>query len=179
MNLFRTLLGTALVGGVLTALPAAIPAATPAAQASVPECGPADLGVSFKTRGAAAGSLFGVLRYRNVSTHACRTGGYGGLSFVGHHDGRQIGAAAVRAPGTPVRSFVLHPGQRAVSKVQIAQTANYDKSLCRPKKVDGFRVYVPDAYVSDFVPYPTRACSRKVIKTFSPQLSHQALKKKH
>jgi hypothetical protein len=62
--------------------------------------------------------------------------------------------------------------------VQIPQTANYDKSLCRPKRVDGFRVYVPDAYVSLFVPYQTRACSRKVIKSFSPQLSHQALKKK-
>lgn len=174
MNLFRTLLGTALVGGVLTVLPAT----APAVQASVPECGPHDLGVSFRTRGAAAGSLFGVLRYRNVTTHPCRTGGYGGLSFVGHHDGRQIGAAAVRAPGTPVRSFVLWPGQRAVSKVQIAQTANYDTSLCRPRRVDGFRVYVPDAYVSLFVPYQTRACSRKVIKEFSPQLSHQALKKR-
>jgi hypothetical protein len=174
MNLFRTLLGTALIGGVLTVLPAT----APAAHASVPECGPHDLGVSFRARGAAAGSLFGVLRYRNVTTHACRTGGYGGLSFVGHHDGRQIGAAAVRAPGAPVRSFVLWPGQRAVSKVQIAQTANYDTSLCRPRRVDGFRVYVPDAYVSLFVPYQTRACSRKVIKEFSPQLSHQALKKR-
>jgi len=174
MNLFRTLLGTALVGGVLTVLPAT----APVAHASVPECGPHDLGVSFRTRGAAAGSLFGVLRYRNVTTHPCRTGGYGGLSFVGHHDGRQIGAAAVRAPGTPVRSFALWPGQRAVSKVQIAQTANYDTSLCRPRRVDGFRVYVPDAYVSLFVPYQTRACSRKAIKEFSPQLSHQALKKR-
>lgn len=174
MNLFRPLLGTALVGGVLTVLPAT----APVAHASVPECGPHDLGVSFRTRGAAAGSLFGVLRYRNVTTHPCRTGGYGGLSFVGHHDGRQIGAAAVRAPGTPVRSFVLWPGQRAVSKVQIAQTANYDRSLCRPRRVDGFRVYVPDAYVSLFVPYQTRACSRKAIKEFSPQLSHQALKKR-
>lgn len=174
MKLFRTLLGTALVGGVITALPAT----TPAAQASAPECGAHDLSVSFKTRGAAAGSLYGVLRYRNVSTHACRTGGYGGVSFVGGHNGHQIGAAAVRSPGTPVRSFKLKPGQRAVSKLQIAQTANYDKSLCRPKKADGFRVYVPDAYDSLFVPYKTKACSRKVIKTFSPQLSHQALKKK-
>ena len=134
--------------------------------------------MSFHTRGAAAGSLYGVLRYRNVSGHACWTGGYGGVSFVGHHDGTQLGAAAVRAPGTPVRAFVLKPGQRAVSKVQIAQSANYDKSLCRPKRADGCRVYVPDSDASQFVPYQTRACSRSVIKTFSPQLSHQALKKK-
>ena len=174
MNPLRVLLGATLVGGVL----AALPATTPAARASAPECGPLDLGVSFHTRGAAAGSLFGVLRYRNVATHACRTGGYGGLSFVGHHDGRQIGAAAVRAPGTPVRFFVLRPGQRAVSKVQIAQTGNYDRALCRPTRVDGFRVYVPDARASLFVPYQTRACARAAIKAVSPQLSHQALKKR-
>ena len=172
MNLVRAFFSAALVGGALTALPAT------AAHAATPECGNADLAVSFHTRGAAAGSLYGVLRYRNVSGHACWTGGYGGVSFVGHHDGTQLGAAAVRAPGTPVRAFVLKPGQRAVSKVQIAQSANYDKSLCRPKRADGFRVYVPDSDASQFVPYQTRACSRSVIKTFSPQLSHQALKKK-
>jgi len=172
MKVFRAILGTALLGGALAALPAGT------AQAAAPACGASDLSVSFHVRGAAAGSLYGVLRYRNVTGHRCRTGGYGGLSFVGGHHGRQIGAAAVRAPGTPVRSFVLKPGQRAVSKVEIAQTANYDKSLCRPKRVDGFRVYVPNSRASEFAPYKTRACSRKVIKTFSPQLSHQALKKK-
>lgn len=172
MNLFRTLLTTALLGGALTALPAGV------AHASSPECAGGDLSVSFRAKGAAAGSLYGVLRYRNVSDGACWTGGYGGLSFVGHQNGKQVGAAATRAAGTPVRAFVLRPGQRAVSKVQIAQTANYDRALCKPKRVDGFRVYVPDSDAGTFVPYKTRACSRKVIAHFSPQLSHQALKKK-
>jgi len=172
MKVFRAILGTALLGGALTALPVG------AAHAAPPACGAGDLAVSFHVRGAAAGSLYGVMRYRNVTTHKCHTGGYGGLSFVGGHNGHQVGAAATRAPGTPVRSFTLKPGQRAVSKVQIAQTANYDKSLCKPKPVDGFRVYVPNSHASLFAPYKTRACSRKVIKTFSPQLSHQALKKK-
>jgi hypothetical protein len=172
MNLTRALLGTALVSGALIALP------TAAAQASAPACTSADLAVSFHVSGAAAGSVYGKLRYQNVSGHTCRTGGYGGLSFVGHGNGTQVGAAAVRAPGTKVRSFVLHPGQRAISKVQIAQSANYDRSLCKPERVDGFRVYVPNSHVSQFVAYRTKACSRKVIKTFSPQLSHQALKKK-
>ena len=171
MNTVRALLSTVLIGGALTALPAGAAHANPA------ECGSGDLGLSFRVRGAAAGSLYGVLRYRNVSHHTCWTGGYGGLSFVGRH-GNQVGAAATRAAGTPVHAFRLKPGQRAISRVQIAQTANYDRSLCRPRHADGFRVYVPDSEASQFVPYRTRACSRKVIKTFSPQLSHQALKKK-
>ncbi|WP_017936534.1 DUF4232 domain-containing protein [Nocardioides sp. Iso805N] len=176
MNPTKMILGAALAsglaGGVLTAVPPA------PAGAAAPECSTADLAVTFRVSGAAAGSLYGTLRYKNTTDHACRTGGYGGLSFVGHGNGTQVGAAATRAPGTPVRSFVLHPGQRATSRVQIAQTANYDRSQCKPKKVDGFRVFVPDSYTAQFVPYKTRACSRKAIATFSPQLSHQALRKK-
>jgi hypothetical protein len=177
MNPTRTILGaalgTGLAAGMLTALPA-----EPAA-AAAPECTNADLAVSFRLDGAAAGSVFGKLRYKNVSDHRCRTGGYGGLSFVGHRNGTQVGAAATRAPGTPVRSFVLRPGQRAVSLVQIAQTANYPKAQCRPTKVDGFRVYVPDSYTSQFVRYRTTACASKAIRSVGAQLSHEALRKKH
>ena len=80
----------------LHALPAGAAHANPA------ECGSGDLGLSFRVRGAAAGSLYGVLRYRNVSHHTCWTGGYGGLSFVGRH-GNQVGAAATRAAFAPWR----------------------------------------------------------------------------
>lgn len=172
MTTFRTLLTTTLLGGVAAAAPADAASAT---RGTAPECTAGDLGLTFRVHGAAAGSLYGVLRYRNTSEHACWTGGYGGLSFV--RDGKQIGAAATRAAGKPVRAFVLHPGQRATSRIQIAQSANYDHSLCRPRRVDGFRVYVPDSDRARFVPYLTRACSRKIIATFSPQLSHQALAK--
>ncbi|WGL51999.1 DUF4232 domain-containing protein [Nocardioides sp. BP30] len=176
MSPSRMILGAALAGGIASGVLTALPG-TPAG-AAVPECSNADLAITFRVHGAAAGSMFGTMRYKNTSDHSCRTGGYGGLSFVGHGNGTQVGAAATRAPGTPVRSFVLRPGQRATSRVQIAQTANYDRSLCRPRKVDGFRVFVPDSYAGTFVPYRTRACSRKVIASFSPQLSHQALRKK-
>jgi hypothetical protein len=114
----------------------------------------------------------------NISGHACRTGGYGGLSFVGHGNGTQIGAPAKRAPGTPVRSFVLRPRQFATSLVQIANAMNYDKRECRPTKADGFRVYVPNSRVSQFVAYPTLACAEPLGKGDGGwQLSHQALKK--
>ena len=170
MNRFMMALSGLLLTGTALTLPSA------ASAASTPACTNADLHVSFHLSGAAAGSLYGRMRYQNVSGHACRTGGYGGLSFVGHGDGRQVGAPAGREAGTPVRSFVLRPGQRATSRVQIAQTANYDKRDCRPTKVDGFRVYVPNSYVSQFVAYRTTACA-KDLGPLGPQLSHQALRK--
>lgn len=171
MNVIRPLVATTLLTAALTAWGA------PSADAVAPACTSADLHVSYHPLGAAAGSLYGAMRYRNVTGHSCRTGGYGGLSFVGHGDGTQIGAAAVRAPGTPVPSFVLRPGQRAVSRVQIARTANYDPATCRPTRVDGFRVYVPNSRVAQFVAYRTTACASTTIVRFGAQLSHQALRK--
>jgi len=128
--------------------------------------------------GAAAGSAYVSLRYRNVSDHACRTGGFGGVSFVGHGNGTQIGDPAARRPGTTLRSFVLHRGQSASSLVQIANADNYAKRACHPTKVDGFRVYVPNSHVSQFVPYRTVGCARSLGR-LGPQLSHQALRKLH
>jgi len=171
MNVIRALVATTVLAGGLTAL------GVPSAEAAVAACTSADLRVGYHPHGAAAGSLYGALSYRNVSGHACRTGGYGGLSFVGHGDGTQIGAAAMRAPGTPVRSFVLRPGQRALSRVQIAQTVDYDRATCRPARVDGFRVYVPNSRAAQFVAYRTTACANTAIKRFGAQLSHQALRK--
>ena len=85
--------------GVLTGV------SSSSAQAAVPQCGNDDLRASYASRGAGAGHQYGVIRLKNVSDHACRTGGYGGLSYVGHGDGTQVGAAADRDRG-PVRKTV-------------------------------------------------------------------------
>lgn len=170
MNLTRAILSSALLTPVLVALPVT------AAQASAPPCTSTDLQVSLHTKGAAAGSAYVALRYTNVSDHACRTGGFGGLSFVGHGDGTQIGTPAARQPGTKVRSFVLRPGQRASSLVQIANALNFERRACHPTKVDGFRVYVPNSFASQFVAYRTIGCAKN-LGHLGPQLSHRALRK--
>jgi hypothetical protein len=171
-NLSRALLTTTVLAAGLSALPAAAHASVP----RVSQCSSADLRVDVHSKGAAAGSAYVTLRYRNVSGHACRTGGFGGLSFVGHGNGTQIGDPAARRPGTKVRSFVLRPGQWASSLVQIANAANYPKRACHPTKVDGFRVYVPNSRTSQYVPYATVGCARSLGK-LGPQLSHEALHK--
>ena len=149
-----------------------------AAQAAAPQCSNADLHATFHHTDAAAGHRFGRLVLTNVSHHACHTGGYGGLSYVGHGNGTQIGDPAARRPGTTLRSFVLHRGQSASSLVQIANADNYAKRACHPTKVDGFRVYVPNSHVSQFMPYRTVGCARSLGR-LGPQLSHQALRKLH
>jgi hypothetical protein len=128
------------------------------AQAATPQCTSANLHATFHHTDSGAGHRFGRLVLTNVSNHACHTGGYGGLSYVGHGNGTQIGAAATRDPGT-VRTIVLSPGQRVISEVSETVAGNFSASTCHPTAVDGFRVYVPNATKSQFIAHRTTGCA--------------------
>ena len=132
------------------------------ATAQVRACGNADLTARYHATDAGAGHRYGRLALVNTSSTRCRTGGYGGLSYVGGGDGTQIGAAADRDPGT-VRSYVVRPGHRLVSDVDAVVAADYPRKRCRPAAVDGFRVYVPDAEEAQYVPHATRGCTNRRI----------------
>ena len=153
-------------GGVATARPRLRTAA------AAPACTNADLLASYRRSGAATSHTYGWIRLKNVSAHACRTGGYGGLSYVGGGNGTQIGAAADREP-SPVRTIVLQPGQRVHSRVTEVSASPYPKRRCRPAAVDGFRVYVPNATRSQYVKHPTTGCRNARIHL----LSHRAYRR--
>ncbi|WP_134767004.1 DUF4232 domain-containing protein [Nocardioides sp. 1609] len=145
-------------GATLSAVPAGAAQATSPHAARAAQCTDADLSATYHGRGAGAGHRYGVIRLTNTSDDACRTGGYGGLSYVGGGDGTQVGAAADRDPGR-TRSFVLEPGRSAVSRVDAVVAENYPRRECRPTAVDGFRVYVPNATRSQFVAHRTTGCA--------------------
>ncbi|KRF11556.1 hypothetical protein ASG90_17705 [Nocardioides sp. Soil797] len=154
-----------------TARPTSTSPTTTAAVTSAtttPACANRDLLVSFRYQDAGAGSAYGRIRIKNVSGHPCHTGGYGGVSYVGNGDGTQIGHAAIRESGT-VRSFVLKPGNHLVSELRMQNREVYSRSECRPKKVDGFRIYVPNAVKSQFVAYRTSGCRVKKVHLLHQQ----------
>ncbi len=126
------------------------------------QCTNANLHATFHHTDSGAGHRFGRLVLTNVSNHACHTGGYGGLSYVGHGNGTQIGAAATRDAGT-VRTIVLSPGQRVVSEVSETVAGNFSASTCHPTAVDGFRVYVPNATKSQFIAHRTTGCANAAV----------------
>jgi hypothetical protein len=137
----------------------AAPAAEPRWVApAASQCTNSDLRASFRPSGVAAGSAYGRLRLRNVSDSPCTVRGYGGVSYVGGGDGTQIGHAAVRERRRTARTWVVRPGRSVVSTLRMANADNYPKRRCRPAPVDGFRIYVPDARVSQYVPHRTRGC---------------------
>jgi hypothetical protein len=168
MNTTTRLLGGAaglalVLGGLLTPAPAT--AATPA-------CTNSDLTASYHPHDAGMGHTYGWIALRNTSGHACHTGGYGGISYVGDGNGTQIGAPAVRLPGK-VRTFVLQPGQRLRSSIDQVTALNYPKKTCRPRHVDGFRIYVPNATLSQYVEHATTGCRNHHVKLIHQKPYHR------
>lgn len=141
-----------------------------AAEPSTPKCTNADLKAGYRATDSGAGSRFGEITLTNVSDRACALGGFGGLSYVGGDDGTQIGAPAVRKGSW--RTVIMKPGQVAVSEIAESTAENYPASKCRPTKVDGFRVYVPDSYDSQFVRHETTGCADKNVSLLSHRAFH-------
>lgn len=161
--------GVALVVAVLglTAVPGVATGAR-----GVPECTNAELVASYRESGVGMGHHYGRIVLKNLSDHACSTRGYGGLSYVGHGDGTQIGAAADR-DRSRVRSIVVEPGEKVVSAVDEVEASGYGRRRCRPAHVDGFRVYLPDETRSQYVPHPTTGCRNHKIHL----LGHKAYRR--
>ncbi|WP_370249934.1 DUF4232 domain-containing protein [Nocardioides sp.] len=163
----RTAAGAALA--VATASAVLVPVLGGPAQAAAPSpCTDRDVVASYRPTDSGAGHSYGRLVLRNTGTVSCTVHGYGGLSFVGGGDGTQIGAAATRE-AAHVPTVILAPGERAVSRVSITQALNYPRRACRPRPVDGFRVYVPDATAAQFVPLPDgyRGCADADVRLLS------------
>lgn len=162
------LAGITLLGGLVT--PAAI--LSPASAGTTLECTNHDVAVHYRYGGAGAGHRDGRIVMKNVSGHACRSGGFGGLSYVGFGDGTQIGAPADRVGRTT--HFTLRPGQRAVSRVDESTAGAYSRHACSPHAVDGFRVYIPDETASLYLPHPTTGCLDSDVHL----LTHHAFRKR-
>lgn len=159
----KTLTAAAAVSALgVVAFPILTTTAASAASAT-PECKSGDVTTSYRYHDAGAGHSNGFILVKNVSGHSCRTGGFGGLSYVGHGNGTQVGAAATRE-GSKGKVLTLRPGKVAVSEIQEVDTGVYPSSECRPTSVDGFRVYIPNETHSQYVVHKTTVCGNSEVQ---------------
>jgi Protein of unknown function (DUF4232) len=100
---------------------------------------------------------------KNVSTQACRTGGFGGVSLVTGPQGKPIGAPADRTEKGSARPIVLKPGQVATATLQVTNAGNYSAAKCMPKHAAGLRVYPPNETHSAFVAHGSPACASATV----------------
>lgn len=163
-----SVVAAAVAGSVMMLAPSGT-AAT--GQRGVAECTKADLSAKYKGSDAGMSHVFGRIILHNISDTACYVQGYGGLSYVGDGNGTQIGAPADRTPSNTPKT-VLQPGDKVRSAVSETSTAPYPKNVCRPTKVDGFRVYVPDETHSFFIAHKTTGCANPKVHLLQHKAYH-------
>jgi hypothetical protein len=135
-------------------------AAAAAPQQAVARCGAGALSVQIATTpgGAAAGSTYYRLTLTNASSRTCSLFGYPGVSAV-TSGGAQIGSPARRNPQHASRLVVLPHGAKATTIVQVVDTHNFPRALCRARTAAGLRVYPPGAFGSKIVRFHVSVCS--------------------
>lgn len=154
-------LSIALAALPLAAAPVVVTAPT---QASAPMCHNRDLRTSYVYSDSGMSHRYGWIMMRNRSAHTCTVFGFPGVSYVGDGNGTQIGAPAVRVGPRP-RTVTLAPGLRARAAISEVNVQVYDARVCRPHRVDGFRVYVPGSFLAQYIPHRTMGCANPRVHT--------------
>lgn len=126
--------------------------------ATATDCKAAELGLSIKDDGAAAGTVYRELVFTNTGQRTCTMQGFPGVSYVAGKDGHQVGPAAYR-DGAKGAAVTLEPGGTAVAPVGFVNVRNYEPAVCEPTEVRGLRVYPPQETESMYVAQPGVGCA--------------------
>jgi hypothetical protein len=135
---------------------------TPAAPGGPAPCPTRSLGLKPGLSQGAAGSVYQVLDFTNISNVPCTLYGYPGASLAGGHPVTQVGLAASEDPATPRKLVTLAPGQVANALLRIVDALNFPASTCGPVKTQWIQVYPPNQTTPIFLGYKTTACSKPV-----------------
>ena len=112
--------------------PAASPAAgsTATAGAAPAACPTRSLAVKAGLSQGAAGSIYQVLDFSNISNATCTLYGFPGVSLAGGSPVKQIGLAAAEDHSSARVLVTLAPGAVANALLRIVQAANFPPSRC-------------------------------------------------
>lgn len=135
---------------------------TPAAPGAAAPCPTRSLGLKPGLSQGAAGSVYQVLDFTNISNVTCTLYGYPGVSLAGGSPVAQVGLAASEDPTTPRKLVTLAPGQVANALLRIVDALNFPASKCGPVKTQWIQVYPPNQTTPIYLAYKTTGCSKQV-----------------
>jgi len=135
---------------------------TPAAPGAATPCPTSSLGLKPGLSQGAAGSVYQVLDFTNISNVTCTLYGYPGVSLAGGSPVAQVGLAASEDPTPPRKLVTLAPGQVANALLRIVDALNFPASTCGPVKTQWIQVYPPNQTTPIYLAYKTTGCSKPV-----------------
>lgn len=130
-----------------------------AAAAGTPACATRYLKATVGVTQGAAGSIYQVIDFTNISGAACTLFGYPGVALAGGTPVTQIGAAAARSKASSPRLVTLAAGKTANAVLQITQAANYPASRCAPRASTYLQIYPPNQTTPIYLAYKSTGCS--------------------
>ena len=143
-------------------VPSAAASATPSSSAAAggtPACATRSLKATVGIAQGAAGSVYQVIDFTNISGSPCTLFGYPGVALAGGTPVTQIGAAAARSTGSSAKLVTLAAGKTANALLQITQAENYSASRCVPKASTYLQIYPPNQTTPIYLAYKSTGCS--------------------
>jgi hypothetical protein len=130
-------------------------------------CATRDLSVKAGVGQGAAGSLYQVLDFTNISNVACTLFGYPGVALAGGTPVTQVGAAASRSSAAAATLVTLQPGQTANALLRITQAVNYPASKCSPQPTTFVQIYPPNQTTPTYLAYTATGCASTSVNLLS------------
>ena len=112
------------------------------------------------TDGAAAGSTYYPIQFRNISTATCNLYGYPGVSFVTGAGGSQIGIPADENPVHPRQFIDLAPGQTAHAELRVVSAGVYPPGDCGMVTGHWLRIYPPNQTAPLYASFTASTCTK-------------------
>jgi len=136
--------------------------AAPSPTAGAAACPTRSLSVKAGLSQGAAGSIYQVLDFSNISNATCTLYGFPGVSLAGGTPVKQIGLAAAEDHSSPRVLVTLAPGAVANALLRIVQAANFPASRCDLKNATYLQIYPPNQTTPVYLKYKAQACAKPV-----------------
>jgi hypothetical protein len=137
----------------------AAPVASGGAGAGPAGCATRDLRAKAGVAQGAAGSVYQVIVFTNISAATCTLYGYPGVSLAAGTPAAQVGQAASRSTVAGPSTVTLAPGKNANALLRITQALNYPSATCSPTKTTYLQIYPPNQTTPIYLAYSSTGCS--------------------
>lgn len=113
--------------------------------------------------GAAAGSTYITITFKNLNNQPCTLYGYPGVSAGNGTPVNQVGQPANRNSAVSPTVVTLAPGGYAYTTLQVVNVQNYPNADCKPATTSWLLVYPPNTSNLLYIPYNTSVCTTSTV----------------
>jgi hypothetical protein len=132
-----------------------------------PACATRGLKASAGLAQGAAGSIYQVIDFTNISGASCTLFGYPGVALAAGSPVTQVGTAAARSNASPAKAVTLGAGQTANALLRITQALNYPTAKCHPVGTAYLQIYPPNQTTPIYLAYKSTGCSATGVNLLS------------